>query len=98
MRQLNMNMAFSIKWHRKARKELKNIPHGDRHKILIAIENLIENPELGKALKGRWKGLRRLRVGQYRVIYAIKGDIAVILLLKIGHRKEIYRHSERLGQ
>ncbi len=44
-----------------------------------------------KALKGELKGLYRLRAGDYRVLYQVKDDALLILVLEIGNRKDIYR-------
>ena len=57
-------------------------------------QNLIEceNPRLhGKALQGKYKSLWRYRVGDYRIIANIEDEKLIILLLEIGHRKEIYK-------
>ena len=52
-------------------------------------ERLTCNPvEFGKPLRYSLKGLRRLRVGDFRVIYKIEGES--VLIVKIGHRKEVY--------
>ena len=61
-----------------------------RSRIKKAIEEkLTRNPvEFGKPLRYSLKGCRRLRVGDFRVIYKIDGE--TVLIVKIGHRKEIY--------
>jgi len=52
-------------------------------------ERLTRNPvEFGKPLRYSLKGCRRLRVGDFRVIYTVDGE--TVLIVKIGHRKEIY--------
>ena len=52
-------------------------------------EKLTRNPvEFGKPLRYSLKGCRRLRVGDFRVIYKIDGE--TVLIVKIGHRREIY--------
>jgi mRNA interferase RelE/StbE len=54
-------------------------------------EYLLQAPkELGKPLKGRYKGLYRYRFGNYRVIYSIATDEMLVTVVKVGHRKEIY--------
>ncbi len=62
-----------------------------QRRIKQAIETrLTSHPmEFGKPLRYSLKGARRLRVGDYRVIYTIEPD-AVILIVKIGHRREVY--------
>jgi mRNA interferase RelE/StbE len=52
---------------------------------------LAKDPYLGKALSGEFKGLYRWRTGQFRVIYENQKDVLLILVLKIGHRKDVYR-------
>jgi len=47
--------------------------------------------EAGDPLKGKWSGFRKARIGNYRIIYEIQEDVVVVLLIKIGHRKDIYR-------
>ena len=61
-----------------------------KNRIKKAIEEkLARNPvEFGKPLRYSLKGCRRLRVGDFMVIYKIEGE--TVLIAKIGHRKEIY--------
>ena len=85
-------MAYRIEFKRSAAKALKKVPKRDRKSIHDKIESLAENlpdPNLTK-MKGD-NPFHRIRVGDYRIIYEIQNDILVILVLKIGHRKDIYR-------
>ncbi|WP_200873703.1 type II toxin-antitoxin system RelE family toxin [Candidatus Magnetobacterium casense] len=50
-------------------RSLANIPKGYRIKLINAIDELSENPEIGKQLRGNFKALRTIRVGNYRVVY-----------------------------
>ncbi len=60
---------------------------------------LQDNPRLqGKALTGRYSGQWRYRVGDYRLICNIQDDIVVILVLELGHRKEVYRKQNERRQ
>ena len=52
---------------------------------------LVKKPESNPVLKGQFAGLRKLRVGDYRVIYAMLGS--EILILRIGNRKNVYKHE-----
>ncbi len=45
----------------------------------------------GKELRGKMKGLWRYRLGNYRLVAHIRDDILTVIILKVGHRKEIYR-------
>ena len=65
-------------------------------KILIKIDKILGFTPKNysnsiKSLKGNLEGLFRLKVGDYRVIYKIFEDVSEILILKIGHRREVYR-------
>ena len=62
-----------------------------RIRLIKAIDDLLSQPHRGTQLKGDLTGLRRIRVGQYRIIYEIQKDELIILVVRIGHRKEIYR-------
>ena len=83
---------FSIEYLESVKDDLKSIPKSMKAKINKAIEKkLILNPiEFGKPLQYSLKGLRRLRVEDYRIIYQIEIDRKVVLVVKIGHRKEVY--------
>ena len=84
-------MRYSIKIKQSALKEIQRIDKTDRMRIVDAIDQLAENPHIGKALKGQLSGLRRIRVGSYRVVYEINQGEVLILVLRVSHRKQIYR-------
>ena len=84
-------MTYSIRIKGSAVRALRRINAEDRRKLIDAIDRLATEPFAGAALKGEFGGLRRLRVGRYRIIYeAIKEEL-VILVVRVGHRREIYR-------
>jgi len=82
---------FSLKIKSSALKELKRINKPERTRIIHAIDQLPASPWLGKVLKGELSGLRRIRVGDYRVIYEIHEQQVLILVVRIAHRKDVYR-------
>ena len=85
-------MKYRIEFKRSAAKALKKIPKSDQKRIRDGIDSLSEylpDPATTK-MKGD-NPFHRIRVGDYRIIYEIHGDILVIMVLKIGHRKEVYR-------
>jgi mRNA interferase RelE/StbE len=59
--------------------------------VVAAIDLLCDTPAAGSALKGEFEGLRRLRVGHYRVVYEWQHNELLILVVRIGHRREVYR-------
>lgn len=72
--------------------DLKNLDKSTRKKILVRIESTlaIDPKGLGKPLKGDFQGYWRYRWGDYRAIYKISEKEILILILPIGHRKDVY--------
>jgi len=83
--------SISIRWERRAVKELAALPQKDRQRVFDAVTSLLADPLKGSILSAEWRGFRRLRVGSYRVIYAFDGSELVVAIVRVGHRREIYR-------
>ena len=92
---------YSLYFDKKASKDLLSLDKSVRNFILDEIEIFINNfddtyeKELIKiteikALQGEYKGLYRLRLRTYRLIYEKKNDKLIILVLRVSHRKDIY--------
>ncbi len=83
-------MPYTITYHPKIVEDLKPLPQNIKSRIRKAIETrLLEEPvKYGLPLKRSLHGYRKLRVGDYRIICKLKDD--VIIVLKIGHRKDVY--------
>ncbi|MBN1445327.1 MAG: type II toxin-antitoxin system RelE/ParE family toxin [Candidatus Omnitrophica bacterium] len=89
-------MKYTLIYHPDIKKEdLPPIPANIRQRIKHAIETrLLNDPvKFGVPLRRSLKGSRKLRVGDYRIIYRLKKN--TILILKIGHRKEVYYQFEK---
>ncbi|MFO7818571.1 MAG: type II toxin-antitoxin system RelE family toxin [Thermodesulfobacteriota bacterium] len=87
-----MKAIYSIFWKTSAKKELKRIDKSDIPKIISAIEELSKDPFPANTKK--YSGTNhtyRIRVGDYRVIYSILKDILTIEVIKVGHRKDVYK-------
>ena len=84
-------MSCSVRIKNSAAKELRRITEPERGRIIEAISQLEENPFAGSILKGTLQGIYRLRVGNYRVLYELGKDV---LVLRIAHRREAYRHLQ----
>lgn len=84
-------MKWRIEYNKEAIRNLEKIPVSEKNKIFKAIETLIENPNLGKQLVGPLKGLRSLRIGNYRVIYKKDIQTITIVIIAVGYRKKIYK-------
>lgn len=85
------SVPYSLKIKQSAYKELQRLDKKERISIVSAIDKLTDNPHIGKVLKGEFSGLRRIRSGNYRVIYEINEGEVLILVLRIAHRKQVYR-------
>jgi mRNA interferase RelE/StbE len=85
-------MKYSIFYKRSASDELLKLPANIAHKIKAAINSLSENtrPRGCKKLKGSVNAYR-IRIGNYRVIYTINDTVLIITVIKIAHRKDVYR-------
>ncbi len=83
-------MTYNIVYKKSVHRDLKKLSVPEARRVLELIEEeLIKQPESNPVLKGQFAGLRKYRVGDYRVIYALLGSD--ILILRIGNRKDVYR-------
>ncbi len=85
-------MKYSIEFRPAVLKSLKQFPKKDlvRLKKKIAeLENNLPNPSTTK-MKGN-NPFHKIRSGDYRIIYEIHNDTVIILIVKIGHRKDVYK-------
>jgi mRNA interferase RelE/StbE len=84
--------SYSVEVTRTAEKQLRRIAKRDRSRVLDAIEALgtKPRPEGTRKLQG-YEDIYRVRVGKYRIIYEVIDDRVVVIVLKVGHRKDIYR-------
>ncbi len=80
-----------IRWERRAVKEVTAIQKAERERVVAAVESLRDDPHKGSIMSAEWKGFRRLRVGPYRIIYAYEGAELLISVVRVGHRREVYR-------
>jgi len=83
--------SISIKWERRAVRELASLPQSRQQRVFDSVGTLHENPLRGKALSGKWKGLRRLRIGRYRVIYAFDGTELLVSIVRVADRTDAYK-------
>ena len=84
-------MSYSIRIKNSAAKELAHIPARDRSRVIRAIDNLKEQPLSGSPLKGELRGISRIRVGDYRVLYEMGSEELTILVVRVAGRGEAYR-------
>ncbi len=86
--------SYKIEWKQSAKKELKKLDKQIIPRILQAVENLAENPYSSgsKKLIGS-DSIYRIREENYRIIYNVKSSVLIIEIIKVGHRREIYRQK-----
>jgi len=86
-------VPYRILLHRDVEKSLRGFPKKVQLQIRERIDALSETPcPFGsEELKGNFAGLRRIQSGGYRIVYQVKHDVLIVLILKVGPRKDIYR-------
>ena len=84
-------MPFSVRIKASAATELAAIDATRRRRLVTAIDGLATDPLRGQALKGGLTGLRRIRVGDFRVVYEVRQTELVVLVVRVAHRREVYR-------
>ena len=83
-------MASRIAFKKSVARDLKRLGQAEADRVLTRLAaELPQNADSCPELKGKFAGLRKLRVGDYRVIFAIIGDS--VLVTRIGHRRDAYR-------
>ena len=85
---------YRIEFTKSAKKEFENLPKKIQDRVVESLTLLRVNPFTDllqiKKLKGESQ-LFRVRLGDYRLLYEIRKKVLLVLVIKIGHRKEIYR-------
>ena len=83
---------YKVVWKEETKKDLAKIDHIMVKKIAKKVEtDLAQDPfNRGELLSYDWKGFYRYRFSDYRVIYQIQEKKLVILVVKVGHRREVY--------
>lgn len=85
-------MTYHVRKTHKVQREIDAIEKRDRLRIEGVVALLAENPRPPKATKlagqrDRW----RVRAGNYRILYEIEDDVLTVLVIRVGHRREVYR-------
>ena len=82
---------YKIELRRKAQRSLDKLPKGDFDAVLDAVKGLAKSPRPKGVEKIKSAGLWRIRQGDYRIVYSIDDSQKNVTILRIGHRREIYR-------
>ena len=89
--------SYSVIVQSTAKKQIEAIDHrADRQRIIKSIERLADNPRPHGCEKlAGMKNTYRIRQGDYRILYDVEDDRVIVLILKVGHRKDVYRRRGR---
>ena len=82
---------YRVEIKRSAAKEIGNLPKRDLKKIFEKIASLTNNPRPHDCQKLSAQEKYRIRCGDYRILYTIEDDVLVVYVVKVGHRKDVYR-------
>ena len=86
-------MNYQLRIKSSAKKELKRLPRSLLIRIKSAFDKLSKNPRPKGVikLKTNLANLYRIRIGDYRIVYEIQDHILIIIVISVGHRREIYK-------
>ena len=84
--------SYNVELTRTAEKQLRRIAKRDRNRMVEAIRGLADSPRPHGARKLQgYDDVYRIRVGRSRVVYEVFDDRVIVIVLKVGHRKDIYK-------
>lgn len=83
--------SFEIRFKKSVAKDFRRIPNKDVKRILDRIDTLAENPRPDGCEKLSAQEKYRIRQGAYRVIYEVRDRQLVVVVVKIGHRRDVYK-------
>lgn len=84
---------FKLVFRKSVSKDLRSIPNKDVARILQRMEELQENPRLVGSEKLSGQERYRIRQGVYRILYEVKDELLVVTVVKVGHRRHVYKRS-----
>ncbi len=85
-------MTYAIQWGNAARKQADGLPTAAASKVVAAVGKLAATPRPAGCTKlAGGEDLWRIRVGDYRIVYAVRDRALVVLVVRVAHRREVYR-------
>lgn len=87
-----MSTRYSVELARRAQRALVALQRKDQQRVRAAVDLLADNPRPPNcvAMAGE-DSVYRVRVGDYRIVYEVQDDVLVVLVVRVGHRREVYR-------
>ena len=83
--------SYRLVFKRSVAKDLRGIPNADVARILACIERLASEPRPPGCEKLVGRDCYRIRQGSYRIVYEIRDEVLVVIVVRVAHRREIYR-------
>lgn len=85
-------MLYQIEFSRQADRQFRSLPSQIRQRLRLRIDALAARPRPhGSEKLSGYEQFYRIRVGDYRIVYAVEDDRLLVLVVKVGHRREVYR-------
>ncbi len=92
-------MTWEIEYTRSAARDLRKFDAPVRRQVKAAVERLADDSTRGRPLRLTLQGLRSWRTGDWRIVYRTDNDRIVVLVIAVGHRREVYdRLRDRLRE
>ena len=92
---IRISLVFKLVYTEEAKKKIARLDTQFKLKIQEAVETIAQNPFSGKHLTQELKGRMSYRVGDYRIIYKVFHKEILILILTVGHRRDVYIKQSR---
>ena len=90
-------MTYRVEIEKRARRQLERLPRHEQARIVARIRGLGDDPRPADSLKmSGFVNTWRIRIGRYRAVYEIHNEEILVLVIQIGHRKEVYRGLSQL--
>lgn len=83
-------MTYQVLFKEPAKRALERLDRVVRLRVFNALQRISEMPSVGKPLRGPLSGCRSFRVGDWRIVYEVHEKTVTVLVVGIGHRREIY--------
>ena len=89
-------MTWEVVYTLTAKAAIRKLDPGTRNRVRAAVEELSRDPLQGKPLSFTLKGLRSWRTGDWRIIYKAEAERVVVVVVTVGHRRDVYERVRRL--
>lgn len=89
-------MTWEVVYTLTAKAAIRKLDTGTRNRVRAAVDELAKDPLQGKPLSFTLKGLRSWRTGDWRIIYGAEAEKVVVVVVTVGHRRDVYERVRRL--